>query len=128
MCRTFISSSAQLNVSAGPFIECARLNCIIVASSAFTSSVAFASFMHSCFIEENVIVIVQQKNQNNYFFLALRKSKTLAFICKVLYMGPCCLHVLYRWFHVYVHAHSTHILINWGLGPAQTLFDQHSSI
>lgn len=41
-----------------------------------------------CYCEKNYICILT----------ALSGSKTVAFICKVLYLGPCCLHVRYSWF------------------------------
>lgn len=82
-------------------------NCIIVASSAFTSSVAFASFtlvFLRYYIKCHRYCTKKKKKKKLNSFR--RKSKTLACICKVLYLGPCCLHELYSWFHVYLRPHS----------------------
>lgn len=43
--------------------------------------------------------------KKNHFNSFKKRVKTLAFICKALYLGLCCLHVLYRWFHFYIRPH-----------------------
>lgn len=110
-CMSLFPPVAQKSniLSCWMFIPCSVRTCLgtcttelIVASSAFTSTnVAFAFFL--CLLYSwKWHCYCTKKNHFNSF---KKRVKTLAFICKALYLGLCCLHVLYRWFHFYIRPH-----------------------
>lgn len=96
----FCPAGCLFPAASGPLLERARLNSLLPHQHSHRQMLPLLllcllySWKWHCYC-----------TKKNHFNSFKKRVKTLAFICKALYLGPCCLHVLYRWFHVYIRPH-----------------------